>query len=104
MGKLKPDGLCDRCSQRYRLSELRYEYKLGRSTGLRVCRSCYDPSHPQLDTRHVRTDDRQSVPNNRSDRKEWAATRSLYGWNPAGHSTTSTLTISIGRVSTGAAE
>jgi hypothetical protein len=91
-------GICDRCGLRYKLHDLSEEYVLGRGTGLLVCNKCLDESHPQLDTRHVRTDDKQSVKNSRSDWAELEASRRLYAWNPVGHQTTSTLTIEIGKV------
>lgn len=96
---MKPvPGICDRCGQRYRLSQLAEEYVLGRPTGMRVCPSCYDESHPQLDTRHVKTSDKQSVKDSRSDRAELAESRRLHGWNPVGHPTTSTIIMEVGRI------
>jgi len=97
---MKPvPGLCDRCSLRYALHDLREEYVLGRGTGRLVCRYCYDESHPQLDTRHVKTNDRQSVPNARSDQSELADERKLFGfWPCVGHETTSTVYVQVGRV------
>lgn len=91
-------GICDRCGLRFKLNDLSEEYVLGRGTGLLVCKKCLDESHPQLDTRHVKTDDRQSVKNSRSDWAELQASRSLFSWNPVGHQTTSTMTIEVGRV------
>jgi hypothetical protein len=97
---MKPvPGLCDRCGQRYPLYKLHYEYLLGRSTGVRVCPKCIDPSHPQLDTRGVRTDDKQSVPNSRSDIVDFPQERALYAFTPwVGLAATSTATTSIGIV------
>tara|TARA_R100000458_G_C8228465_1_gene210843 strand:+ start:59 stop:781 length:723 start_codon:yes stop_codon:yes gene_type:complete len=37
-------GLCDRCSFEYKLHELKEEW-----TGFKVCPSCYEPKHPQLE-------------------------------------------------------
>ncbi len=91
-------GLCDRCGLRYDLDDLKMEYILGRQTGLLTCPSCYDESHPQLDTRHIKTNDKQSVKNPRSDRPELNAERSLYGWNPVGAELTSTMIMDVGRV------
>lgn len=96
---MKPTpGICDRCGQRYKLSSLREEYVLGIPTGNRVCYSCFDESHPQLDTRNVETNDKQSVDDPRSDADELAASRRLYAFNPVGCTATSTLTLSLGRV------
>lgn len=77
--KLEPDGICDRCAQRYLLSELKEIRILGRGTGLLVCPDDWEPSHPQLDVRKLRTNDKQSVPNSRSDAAELDASRSLTG-------------------------
>jgi hypothetical protein len=96
---MKPvPGICDRCGLRFKLSSLRDEYLLGRPTGIRVCKQCYDESHPQLDTRGVKTNDQQSVKDSRSDRAELAESRRMMGWNPVGMVTTSTSIVSVGRV------
>lgn len=91
-------GICDRCGFRYALSDLREEYVLGRRTGLFTCWRCHDKSHPQLDTRGVKTNDRQRVDNPRSDTAELETGRSVYGFNPVGADMTSVLTVEIGRV------
>lgn len=97
--RLKPvPGLCDRCDQRYPLHKLRWEYVIGKNTRVRACPKCWDASHPQLDTRNVRTDDKQYVKDSRSDSKELAEERKLYGFNPVGQQLTSTAVTSIGRV------
>ena len=36
-------ALCDRCGFEYKLLELREEWN-----GLKTCKSCYEPNHPQL--------------------------------------------------------
>lgn len=91
-------GLCDRCGQRFALCDLREEFVMGKPTGLYTCSACYDEDHPQLDTRNVRTNDKQSVDNPRSDAHEREASRSLWAWNPVGQPATSTVTIEVGRV------
>lgn len=96
---MKPvPGICDRCGLRYNLDDLNEEYILGRKTGWFTCPQCYDDSHPQLDTRRVKTDDKQYVPNNQSDVYEQADSRRLYAWKPVGCQLTSTCTVSVGRV------
>lgn len=98
--RLKPvPGLCDRCDQRYPLHKLRWEYIIGKPTRVRVCPSCWDPSHPQLDTRNIQTNDKQSVPDSRSDAKELAEERRLYGFDPVGAPLTSTAQMTLGHVS-----
>ena len=98
MGIKRVPGICDRCGQRYYLRELREEDIMGKMTGVYACSSCYDKSHPQLDTRGVRTNDRQSVKNSRSDKAELADSRRLFGWNPVGHETTNVIECQLGRV------
>jgi hypothetical protein len=41
-------GICDRCGFTYKLRELIYEVEDETRNGLRVCKSCLDPDHPQL--------------------------------------------------------
>lgn len=94
---MRVPGICDRCGQRYRLSLLREEYVVGRPTGNRVCPSCYDDSHPQLDTRHVKTNDKQRVDDPRSDIPELETSRAMYAWNPVGQVAT-TIDIAHGTV------
>jgi predicted dithiol-disulfide oxidoreductase (DUF899 family) len=96
---MKPvPGICDRCGLRFKLSSLRDEYLLGRPTGMKVCSSCYDESHPQLDTRGVKTSDKQYVKDSRSDKAELAESRRMMGWNPVGMVTTSTSFVHVSRV------
>ena len=91
-------GLCDRCGLRYPLKKLKFEFVLGRSTGKRVCPTCLDPSHPQLDTRFISTADKQSVKNSRSDKMELASSRAMFAFNPVGVPLTSTATTRTGTV------
>lgn len=78
-------GLCDRCGFRYPLCELKEEYVLGHPTNIYTCPECYDVSHPQLDTRRVKTNDKQTVKNSRSDHAELPDSRRLSGWKPVGN-------------------
>lgn len=91
-------GICDRCGQRYLLKDLKMLMVLDRPQNLLVCDDCWEPSHPQLDTRHVRTDDKQSVSNPRSDQAELADSRKLSGWNPVGGEATGYMEFQSGRV------
>jgi hypothetical protein len=91
-------GLCDRCALRYNLDDLKEEYELGRKTGRFTCPQCYDESHPQLDTRFIRVDDKQQVKDPASDYVELADSRRLYAWNPVGCAYTSTCVVSTSRV------
>tara|TARA_R100000773_G_scaffold7134_1_gene7225 strand:- start:84 stop:425 length:342 start_codon:yes stop_codon:yes gene_type:complete len=44
-------ALCDRCGFEYKLLELREEWN-----GLKVCNSCYEPKHPQLEPLRAKAD------------------------------------------------
>ena len=49
------NAICDRCGQQHKAEQLRREW-----TGLRVCRSCWEPRHPQETLRAK--PDRQAPP------------------------------------------
>lgn len=94
---MKPvPGICDRCGQRFNLKDLMEEDVMGNMTGMLVCRSCYDPSHPQLDTRNVKTNDKQSVDSPRPE--SWEDSRGLWSWKPVGHPSTGVVFVSVGKV------
>ena len=44
-------GICDQCGQQFLLSTLKKEW-----TGFKVCYECYEPRHPQLETKRTVTD------------------------------------------------
>ena len=44
-------ALCDRCGFEYKLLELREEWN-----NLKVCPSCYEPKHPQLEPLRAKAD------------------------------------------------
>jgi hypothetical protein len=39
---------CDRCGQRYKLKELRIQTVKTKPFKVKVCKTCWDPDHPQL--------------------------------------------------------
>ena len=39
---------CDRCDQRYMLKDLRIQVLKTKPYKIKVCKSCWDPDHPQL--------------------------------------------------------
>jgi len=59
---------CDRCGFRYKLKELRKEVVKLKERNELVCRSCWDPDHPQLQLGMYPVDDPQAVRNPRPDR------------------------------------
>jgi len=90
-------GFCDRCGFRYPLSGLKQEFEDKKQNGLRVCSSCLDRDHPQLQLGRVRVYDPQTLGNPRPD-LGLTNINGLFGWNPVGDNVTLELTVSIGSV------
>lgn len=75
-------GICDRTGFRYKLSDLVWEYRNGRRTGLRVGRDVVDEPHPQENPRlGQRREERVALRDPRPDMNQ----ESLAGWNPVGN-------------------
>ena len=91
-------AMCDRCGQRYKLTELKKEVQKQRVFNLLVCPQCWDPDHPQLMLGTFPVDDPQAVRNPRTDTTyEVSGPNSAgnlsggsrdiqWGWNPVGGS------------------
>jgi hypothetical protein len=88
---------CDRCDFRYPLKELRELVIKTKNINMLVCKSCWDPDHPQLQLGMYPVDDPQAVRNPRPDRSYTASgvasTTNLpsegsrviqWGWAPVG--------------------
>lgn len=58
---------CDRCSQRYMLKELRTQTVKTKPFRIKVCKSCWDPDHPQLQIGMYPVNDPQAVREPRPD-------------------------------------
>lgn len=58
---------CDRCGQRYKLKELRTQTVKTKPYKVKVCRSCWDPDHPQLQLGMYPVNDPQAVREPRPD-------------------------------------
>lgn len=58
---------CDRCDFRYKLSELRIQVLKTKPYRIKVCPSCWDPDHPQLQLGMYPVDDPQAVREPRPD-------------------------------------
>lgn len=58
---------CDRCGQRYKLSELRKEVIKTKLFNIKVCPSCWDPDQPQLSLGLYPVNDPQAVREPRPD-------------------------------------
>jgi hypothetical protein len=89
---------CDRCGQRFKLTQLRTEVIKTKTYNLLVCRECWDPDHPQLQLGMYPVDDPQGLRNPRPDRSYITSGLTVtgtlgegsrifeWGWNPVGGS------------------
>ena len=97
----KPFGYCDKTGFRYALTDLVWEFKDGKRTGMRVGNDVVDPDHPQNFLGRVRVVDPQSLRDPRPD-TSMTESRGLFGWNPVGHpevlltGAVGTVTVSTG--------
>jgi hypothetical protein len=60
-------GYCDRCGFESKLTEMKTESVAGNPVNNRVCRTCYDPDHPQNFLGKYPIDDPQALRNARPD-------------------------------------
>ena len=58
---------CDRCAGRYKLKELRTQILKTKPYKVKVCKSCWDPDHPQLSLGIYPVNDPQAVREPRPD-------------------------------------
>lgn len=58
---------CDRCGQRYKLKQLRKQVLKTKLYNVKVCPTCWDPDHPQLQLGLYPVQDPQSVREPRPD-------------------------------------
>ena len=77
-------ALCDVCSQKYPLKDLKIQVVAGRPTNIKACPYCLDKDHPQLLLGKFRLLDPQALQDPRPD-TGIVATRELWGWNPVGN-------------------
>ena len=88
---------CDRCGQRYKLTQLRKEVKKTKTYNLLVCPECWDPDQPQLQLGMFPVDDPQAVREPRTDSNSYyqsgwnvdnvpsgGSRMFQWGWNPIG--------------------
>ena len=66
---------CDRCGQRFKLTELKKQVLKTKIYNLKVCPTCWDPDHPQLQLGMYPVDDPQAV---REPRKDLSYTQAGY--------------------------
>jgi hypothetical protein len=89
---------CDRCGQRYKLSELKKEVIKTRLFQIKVCPTCWDPDQPQLSLGLYPVNDPQAVREPRPDISYVTSGTNIsgypsmgsrdiqWGWNPVGGS------------------
>ena len=58
---------CDRCNFRYKLKDLRTQTVKTKPYKIKVCKTCYDPDHPQLQLGMYPVNDPQAVREPRPD-------------------------------------
>lgn len=87
---------CDRCGQRYKLSQLRKLIVKQQIKNIKVCPTCWDPDQPQLSLGMYPVEDPQAVREPRPDTSYLASgvdslgnisggSRQIqWGWNPVG--------------------
>jgi len=76
---------CDRCGQRYKLSELKKEVIKTKLFQIKVCPTCWDPDQPQLSLGLYPVNDPQAVREPRPDVSYVASGTDINGY-PAGGS------------------
>jgi len=64
---------CDRCGQRYKLTELKKEVIKTKLFNIKVCPECWDPDHPQLSLGLYPVNDPQAVREPRPDTTYYSA-------------------------------
>lgn len=75
-------GICDRCGFSFLLKELKEETWNGKRRRNLVCRSCWDPDHPQNFLHKIKTNDPQALRNPRPDLEREASRNMEWGWRP----------------------
>ena len=87
---------CDRCGQRFKLTQLKKQVIKQKLYDIMVCSECWDPDHPQLMLGTFPVDDPQAVRNPRRDitytqsgllaNGSYGTGSRVYqwGWNPVG--------------------
>lgn len=79
---------CDRCDQRYMLKDLRIQTLKTKPYKVKVCKTCWDPDHPQLQLGMYPVNDPQAVRDPRPDVSYYSSGNSgLYTSQVASNST-----------------
>jgi hypothetical protein len=78
---------CDRCGFRYKLKELKELVLKTKQINVKVCRTCWEADHPQLQLGMYPVSDPQAVRNPRPDFAGYVENRDIqWGWAPVGGS------------------
>ena len=75
---------CDRCGQRYKLSQLKKEVIKTKLFQIKVCQSCWDPDQPQLSLGLYPVNDPQAVREPRPDTSYQVSGLAADGYNGGG--------------------
>ena len=75
---------CDVCGFQYKLKELKNLYIRTKDTNIKVCKSCWEPDHPQNMQGMYPVEDPQAVRDPRPDTNLVASRNYQYGWDPVG--------------------
>lgn len=78
-------GLCDRCGQRFKLKDLKRIMIKNTLTQILVCKSDWEPSHPQLRLGERPVYDPQGLRNPRPDLGRYEAGVNVYGYPSSGY-------------------
>lgn len=78
---------CDRCGFRYKLKELKELVVKTKQVNIKVCRTCWEADHPQLQLGMYPISDPIAVRNPRPDFAGYVQNRDIqWGWAPVGGS------------------
>jgi hypothetical protein len=78
---------CDRCNFRFKLKDLKTEVIKTKPFQIKVCKSCWDPDHPQLQLGMYPVDDPQALRDPRPDNSYFQAGYTGLQIDPNGGST-----------------
>lgn len=78
-------AVCDRCGQQVKLRTLKALVVNLQETGMKVCKDCWEPDHPQNMLGRYPVDDPQALRNPRPDTGKTASREIQWGWNPVGY-------------------
>lgn len=71
-------GICDRCGLTFRYTDLHFEIENQKRNGLKVCSSCLDDDHPQLQLGKEKVVDAQALRDPRPDVAETATNNTTF--------------------------